>query len=63
MIDTPVKRSSSPISPRAARIAMRAETAVPVGERSSLPGWIATTDCARKAVPSRVIGPAKRQNE
>ena len=42
---------------------MSADSAVPVGERSILPGWIATAERARNSAPSRVSGPAKRQNE
>ena len=42
---------------------MRAEAAVPVGERSTLPGWIATAAVAERCLPLRSSGPAKRQNE
>ena len=42
---------------------MRADTAVPDGERSSLPGWIATTERARISEPLRSSAPANRQKE
>ncbi|HYW17682.1 MAG TPA: TonB-dependent receptor plug domain-containing protein [Allosphingosinicella sp.] len=44
--DSRVSVSPSAISPRAARRAMRADSAVPVGERSTLPGCTATADPA-----------------
>ena len=42
---------------------MRADTAVPVGERSILPGSMATAWRARSLLPSRLTGPANRQKE
>ena len=63
MSERTVSRSSAPISPRAASTAMRAESAVPVGERSTLPGRIATAALLVSSRPSRLTGPAKRQNE
>ena len=61
--DTAVSRSPGPISPLACRTAIRADSAVPVGERSTLPGRIATAAPARSSPPSRTTGPANRQNE
>ena len=42
---------------------LRAESPVPVGERSILPGWIATALVVRRISPSRSTVPAKQQNE
>ena len=61
--DTAVSWSPSAISPRACSTAMRAESAVPVGERSTLPGRIATAALARRPSASRSRAPAKRQKE
>ena len=63
MIETPVSLSPTFICPRACSSAMRAETAVPVGERSILAGWIETTDLARSPSASCSGVPAKRQKE
>ncbi len=41
----------------------RADSAVPVGERSTLPGWIATAAPARRPSVVSSTGPAKRQKE
>ncbi len=45
--DTPVSRSPGFIRPRASIKAIRADIAVPVGERSILPGRIATAERLR----------------
>ena len=60
---TAVCVSPSFISPRACSTAMRAESAVPVGERSTLPGWMATAAPARKPSAVRSTLPANRQKE
>ena len=54
--DTAVSRSPSAIWPRACSTAMRADSAVPVGERSTLPGRIATAALARRPSGPRSSG-------
>ena len=58
-------RSWSPVpaSPRACRTASRADTPVPVGERSSLPGSITEVLCSTRPSSSSAGTPAIWQNE
>ena len=60
-MEVAVKRSPIFIAPRAWSSAMRALTPVPVGERSILPGRIATAERADKPSGPRSSGPANRQ--
>ena len=50
MIDSAISVSPTCMWPCACSIAIRADRAVPVGERSILPGWIATADRVRPHV-------------
>lgn len=63
MMDVALKSWPGVICPFAASKAMRADTAVPVGDLSTLPGSIATAERAVKPVGVVLRGPANKQKE
>lgn len=63
MIDLPIRRSPVFINPFACNTAMRAEHPVPVGERSSLPGSIATVFLLTLAPFTSLIGSVNWQKD